>query len=290
MTRPGRGARTPDTPFWVEPDDVDLAAHRLELGGDESHHLLHVFRAAPGTLFDAIDGRGFLYHCVLEEGAARAAGAAVGRIESREDNSGELPVSLALLVGLPDFAQVETIVEHAVPLGATIIDFAVVARSGRDPLPPGRLDRMLRIARSSLKQSRRTRLPILRSSDGLERALEGLESGQLGGVSGGSGEGLARQVVARLMADPMGDPVISLPSDLGQSPQSTVIMAVGPPGGFLESEWALLRSRQFASISLGPSRLSTSTASLAVLASVRNLLLASGFHRVDKNGLSGYLL
>jgi 16S rRNA (uracil1498-N3)-methyltransferase len=287
MTRPGRGARTPDTPFWVEPDDVDLAAHRLELGGDESHHLLHVFRAVPGTLFDALDGRGFLYHCVLEEGAA---GAAVGRIESREENSGELPVSLALLVGLPDFAQAETIVEHAVPLGATIIDFAVVARSGRDPLPPGRLDRMLRIARSSLKQSRRTRLPVLRSSDGLERALEGLESGLLGGVSGGPGEGPARPVVARLMADPMGDPAISLPSDLDQSPQPTVIMAVGPPGGFLESEWALLRSRQFASISLGPSRLTTSTATLAVLASVRNLLLASGFHRVDKNGLSGYLL
>jgi 16S rRNA (uracil1498-N3)-methyltransferase len=287
MTRPGRGARTPDTPFWVEPGDVDLAAHRLELRAEESHHLLHVFRAAPGTPFDAIDGRGFLYHCVLEEGAARAA---VGRIESREENSGELPVSLALLVGLPDFAQAEAIVEHAVPLGATIIDFAVVARSGREPLPPGRLDRMLRIARSALKQSRRTRLPVLRSSDGLEQALEGLESGELGGVPGRPGEGLARPVVARLMADPMGDSVISLPSGLDQSPQSTVIMAVGPPGGFLESEWALLRSRQFASISLGPSRLSTSTATLAVMASVRNLLLASGFHRIDKNGLSGYLL
>ena len=287
MTRPGRGARTPDTPFWVEPEDVDLAAHRLTLRADESHHLLHVFRAAPGTPFDAIDGRGFVYHCVLEEGAARAA---VGRIESREENSGELPVSLALLVGLPDFAQVESIVEHAVPLGATAIDFAVVARSGREPLPPGRLDRMLRIARSALKQSRRTRLPVVRSSDGLEQALEGLEKGALGGGSAAPGKGLAAPAIARVMADPTGDSVISLPSDLNQSPQSTVIMAIGPPGGFLESEWALLRSRQFASISLGPSRLTTSTATLAVLACVRNLLLASGFHRVDKNGLSGYLL
>ncbi len=281
MTRAGR---TPDTPFWVEPDDVELDGHRLTLRADESHHLLHVFRAAPGTPFDAIDGRGFLYHCVLEEGAERAA---VGRIESREENSGELPVSLVLLVGLPDLAQAETIVEHAVPLGATIIDFTVVARSGREPLPPGRLDRMLRIARSALKQSRRTRLPVLRSSDGLERALEGHETRERGGRLG---EGLAGPVVARVMADPMGDSVISLPSDLAQNPEPTVIMAVGPPGGFLESEWALLRSRQFASISLGPSRLTTSTATLAILASVRNLLLASGFHRVDKNGLSGYLL
>jgi 16S rRNA (uracil1498-N3)-methyltransferase len=287
MTHPGRGARTPDSPFWVEPEDVDLAEQQLKLGPDESHHLLHVFRAAPGTPFDAIDGRGSLFHCVLEKGTARAATA---RIESREENSGELPFSLELLVGLPDLPQAESIVEHAVPLGATVIDFVAVARSGREALPAARLERMLRIARSALKQSRRTRLPVLRSSDGLERALEGSESGGASAASPGPDEGPGGPVIARLMADPMGDFEIPLPSDVIQTTKATVIMAVGPPGGFLEEEWALLRNRQFASISLGPSRLSTSTATLAILGAVRNLLLASGFHRVDKNGLPGYLL
>jgi 16S rRNA (uracil1498-N3)-methyltransferase len=287
MTRPGRGGRTPDSPFWVEPLDVDLAAHQLKLGPDESHHLLHVFRATPGTPFDAIDGQGSLFHCVLEAGTAREA---IGRIESRDENSGELPFELALLVGLPDLPQAESIVERAVPLGATVIDFVAVARSGREALPAARLERMLRIARSALKQSRRTRLPLLTSSDGLERALEGLEARRAARASRGPGGVAQSPVIARLMADPMGDPAVRLPKDVGKISEATVVMAVGPPGGFLEAEWALLRSREFSSISLGPSRLSTSTASLAVLAVVRNLLLASDFHRVDRNGVSGYLL
>lgn len=256
MTRAGR---VPDSPFWVEPESVDAAGSRLSLSPEESHHLLRVFRAAPGTPFEAIDGAGTLYRCMLE-GAKD--GVAVGRIESRETDARELPASIALLVGLPDFGQAEALVEHAVPLGATSIDFVAAVRSGREAFSPVRLERLERLSRSALKQSRRTRKPDLRSSATLEEALAAVGS-----------------ATARFVADPEGGEALFLPDPVSVGAQLIVALAVGPPGGFFQEETGLLHASGYRPISLGPSRLATSTASIALLTLARNLVLASGLPR-----------
>lgn len=243
-----RDAKRPDTPFWVAPESV--SGDRLTLDVDESHHLLRVHRAAVGAEFDAVDGRGHLYHCVLE---STERGIASGRIESRDENAGELPFQIRLVVGIPDMGPVETVVEHAVPLGATAIDFAVCARSGREPLNENRLERLHRIARASLKQSRRTLLPEILSSPSLESAVAAVGGADL-----------------RLVADPAGPPRIEpAPSGI----QRIVALAVGPPGGFIDWELGVLRGADFRPISLGPSRLTTETATLAITALARNSLL-----------------
>lgn len=260
-------ARTPDSAFWV--DRAAVAGERLRLSASESRHLLRVFRAVAGTSFEAVDGEGILYRCVLE-GADD--GIAVGRIESRVENSGEMAASITLLAGLPDLPQVEAIVALGVPLGATAIDFVATGRSSGRALSAARLERLERIARSALKQSGRTRMPAIRSSERLELAL---------GESDAPG--------ARLLADPGGGPLRTIAPGPSDQVQVSVILAVGPPGGFLREESGLLLDRGFALISLGPSRLKTSTALLALLAAARNLLLSSGLARVDKTGLSGYL-
>jgi len=243
-----RGTRRPDTPFWVEPEAV--SNDRLLLDADESHHLLRVHRALVGAEFDAVDGRGHLYHCVLD---SVEGGVAAGTIESRALNAGELPFEIRLLIGIPDFGPVETVVEHAVPLGATVIDFAVCARSGREPLMENRLERLHRIARASLKQSRRTRLPELRSSPSLEAAVAALGAADV-----------------RLVADSAGPPRIESPE---RRIQSVVALAIGPPGGFIDWELGVLRGAEFRPISLGPSRLTTETAAIALTALARNSLL-----------------
>jgi 16S rRNA (uracil1498-N3)-methyltransferase len=254
-----RPARVPDSPFWVEPESVDDAGSRLFLSPEESHHLLRVFRAAPGTSFEAIDGAGTLYRCVLERADE---GKAVGRIESRETDARELPASIALLVGLPEFGQAEAVVEHAVPLGATSIDFVAAVRSGREAFSPVRLERLERLSRSALKQSRRTRKPALRSSGTLAEAL--------------AATGAA---TARFVADPEGDMALSLPASEKAGAQLSVALAVGPPGGFLQEETGLLHASGYHPISLGPSRLTTSTATIALLSLARKLLLTSRLPR-----------
>jgi 16S rRNA (uracil1498-N3)-methyltransferase len=157
------------------------------------------------------------------------------------------------LIGLPEQGPVEAIVEHAVPLGATVIDFAVSARSGREPLSETRLERLGRIARASLKQSRRTRLPELRSSPSIEAGAAALGAADL-----------------RFVADSDGIPRIDLPPT---RIQGVVALAVGPPGGFIDWELGVLRGAEFVAISLGPSRLTTETASIALTALARNSLL-----------------
>ena len=239
--------RLPDSPFWVEPEDV--GDRHLRLGSGESHHLLHVHRAREGTPFEATDGRGGFFRCVLERVDRHAA---IGRIEERFEDHGELPLGLELIVGLPDWRAVEQVIEHAVPLGASAIDFVVCERSGREAIPARRLARLERIARAGLKQSRRSRLPRIASSESLAMLLKSLGGGD------------------RLLADPEGQPLQG--GTVGSS-QVSVQIAIGPPGGFASEERQLLLAAEFSPISLGPSRLTTETACLGLLALARNSLL-----------------
>jgi len=239
--------RLPDTPFWVEPASV-LDQH-LKLSLEESHHLLHVYRAKPGTPFQATDGAGGFFDCVLESVERRAA---IGRIVERRADQGELPRRIEVLVGMPDRRAVEQILTHAIPLGVSALDFVACERSERDSFGPQQLTRLQRVARAALKQSRRSRLPDLGSSRSVASAVKALE---------------AR--AERFLADPEGKP---FDLEFGKNPQAITQLAVGPPGGFTENERQVLLGEGFAPIYLGPSRLTTETATLALLGLARNSL------------------
>jgi 16S rRNA (uracil1498-N3)-methyltransferase len=239
-----REPRRPDTIFWVDPPAIE--GDRLTLSLEESHHLLHVHRSVIGATFIAVDGAGGTYECLLESSDR---GIAVGSIARRWSEQGELHVPIALLVGLPDTGPTETVVVHAVPLGASAIDFVVCARSERPALGPTRLSRLSRIAVSALKQSRRSRLPSIRSSPSWEAAVAQLGQG------------------ARFFADSEGHSNLE---PAGGLLQSSISLAVGPPGGFTLEEAGTLRKSGFEPISLGYSRLTTETAAIAILAVARN--------------------
>ena len=249
-----REGRRPDTTFWV--DAASVEGERLTLDREESRHLVRVHRAGPGTPFEATDGLGNTYACVLE---GDDGGLAVARVTGRERDRGELPVEILLLVGLPDQGAAESVVEHAVPLGASAIDFAACERSGRSALGPARLERLARLARSGVKQSRRSRLPGIRSSGSLEGALALAPQGQ------------------RLAADPEGP---ALAREVIGSPQQAFTLAIGPPGGFAAAERECLEAAGFRFISLGPSRLTTETAAIAFLACLRNSLCHSALRQI----------
>lgn len=241
-----REARRPDTVFWVDPAAVQ--GDRITLDPEESHHLLHVHRAVPGVSFAAVDGVGGTYECLLESSAQ---GIAVGSVTHRTEEQGELRVPITLLVGLPDAGPAETVVSHAVPLGVSAIDFLPCTRSGRPPLGLARLDRLSRIAVSALKQSRRSRLPVIRSSRSLDDGIAALPRG------------------IKFVADPDGPPGLR---SMEGSVEGSISLAIGPPGGFTPEEAGQLTAAGFEPISLGNSRLTTETAAIALLAVARNCL------------------
>jgi 16S rRNA (uracil1498-N3)-methyltransferase len=156
-------------------------------------------------------------------------------------------------VGLPDSRAAEVIVEHAVPLGVSSILFAACRRSGRDELGAAKLERLERIAIAAVKQSLRSRLPALGTAANLQAALDEARKGP------------------RFVADVSGRMLSELP---GEAAQAEVTAAVGPPGAFDEGEEAAPASG-FQPISLGPSRLTTETASIAILSTVRNAIISN---------------
>ena len=243
-------ARRPDTPFWVEPDAV--GPDSLRLTPEESHHLLHVFRARPGTPFEAVDGAGRLYECELSGTERRAA---IGRILARRERAGELPGRLVLLAGMPGAAAAQDLVARAVPLGVSAIHLVAAERGECPRGTEARAERLGRIARAALKQSRRTVLPELRLGAGVAEILQGL---------GGGG--------TFVLADPAG---ASWSVSTAAGVKESVVVAVGPPGGFSESEKALFAGRGFVSISLGNSRLRTEDAASALLALAREGILST---------------
>jgi len=237
----------PDSPFWVDPASV--APDHLTLSPEESHHLLDVHRASAGTPFQAIDGEGGFFECVVQSVEPRAVR---GRIVERRTEVGELARAIRLLVGMPDWGAIEQIVAHGVPLGVSGFDFVLCERSGRGAPGAERVERLTRIARAALKQSRRSRMPTLAFAGSLRKALAALVG-----------------TASRFLADPDGAPG-ALP--LGKTPQSAIALAVGPPGGFTAEERHLLLDSQFTPISLGPSRLTTETAALALIGIARSQL------------------
>src|SRR4051794_11248554 len=195
--------------------------HHVRLSAQESHHLLRVHRAKEGTPFQATDGGGAFLECVLER---IEDGRVVGRIVERREGWGELSGAIDLLVGLPDWPAVEQVVEHAVPLGVSALHLVVTERSGPEGPSPLRLERLGRIARAGLKQSRRSRLPRIEAWPSLAAALQALPEAQ------------------RFVADPDGEP---FSWRVPENPQADVQLAVGPPGGFSERELETLRLQRF---------------------------------------------
>jgi 16S rRNA (uracil1498-N3)-methyltransferase len=59
--------------------------------------------------------------------------------------------------------------------------------------------------------------------------------------------------------------------DLVVSPPATLDLAVGPEGGFGESDLATLRTHGFRELALGPRILRTETAGIAAIASLQAL-------------------
>jgi 16S rRNA (uracil1498-N3)-methyltransferase len=244
--------RTPDSPLWVEPSAV--AGETLRLDPDESRHLLRVFRAAPGSPFEAVDGRGHAYRCVLLSAGREGA---VGRVLDCREGAGELPAPIWVLAGMPAPGAAEELVAHAVSLGASHLLFYPAARAERWRPTPSRVARFDRLARAALKQSRRSRLPCIQFPASLEEAVGAAPAGD------------------RYVADPDG------PSWSESAPTGVldgIALVVGPPGGLTGPERASLQSAGFQAISLGPSRLATPDAALALLSLARERILAAVRH------------
>ena len=216
----------------------------LHLEGERLRHLRTVLRLGPGDEFTATDGAGAEYRLRVEH-LGRDRGRAL--VLARTEPPRESPLGVVLAQALPKGDRFSFVLEKAAELGA----------SGFLPLLSGRTTaargvgaaaRWRRILESAVAQSGRTRLPALRPLCTFEEMVADPHPPAL--------RILLWEHAATGLRELTGS---------GAAPGS-LLLAVGPEGGWSEQEVQRARQAGFAAARLGPRILRTETAGIAALA------------------------
>jgi 16S rRNA (uracil1498-N3)-methyltransferase len=217
---------------------------------DQRHYLRRVLRLRPGNTFLALDGHGQSWYALLQEdGQALLVEALPIAIKPTEE--------LQLITALPKQG-FEEVVRQATELGVSRIQPVL---SDRTLLMPGegRQERWLRVLQEAAEQSERLWLPELAEPQDLGEAFAETQAN-------------CRLICVLRRADE--EAVPSLLGYLLEQPSVwSIALAIGPEGGWTDSEVELAIQLGWHPVSLGTTVLRAVTAPLAALAIARSIQL-----------------
>jgi len=274
--------------FFVD----EFANGTARLAGEAAHHLGRVLRAEPGQLYELSDGHTVHLAKVERVAAEEVTFSLISPVEAPESS-----LRVTLLLAIVKFDRFEWALEKAVELGTEFIVPVAAARSEPNLIAaaPKRAERWRRIIRESAQQARCRRLPELlplaRAIDAFRPAPSGeirtpeIRAGQIttGQITTDqiATEEIRVLLSERSAAAPLrhafaaaGNESVSQPSPaiapLRQAGLPAVsvklFLAVGPEGGWTDSEFSAATSAGFVEASLGGNILRTETAVAAGLA------------------------
>ncbi len=235
------------------------AGQVVTLGEDEAHHM-RVRRLEPGVAVGLVDGQGTRGHGVLVRMAKRNATVEVAHAEFVEP-----PPAVHLLLPVADRDRMLWLAEKATELAATSWRPVLWKRSKSvNPRGEGPQFHQKVAARmvAALGQSGGAYLPIAYPDASPERALAAAPEGARF-VCDGSGVPMAAAMDAALRAA------------RGGRGDASITVAIGPEGGFEESELAEMEAGGFVRVRMGGSILRFETAAAAALAIARAALDAA---------------
>ena len=208
---------------------------QIVLTNQEHAHLSKVLRKSTGDLINITDGLGYIYECRIDEIVKGATILSV--LNSYHDNIEYPQLTIAISI-TKKISRFEWFLEKATEIGVYSIIPIISQHSEKSRL---NFDRCTKILVSAMKQSLRTRLPILNApigfNDYIKRTAE-----------------IDKKFIATCKAD---NPVL-LKYELKKGLSTEIL--IGPEGGFSEKEINNAKNTNFTPISLGPSRLRTETA------------------------------
>lgn len=222
--------------FYAPPSQVKNDI--IELMDQEADHASKVLRASEGDVLHIVDGDGGRY-----QGPIRRITKKTIQVEIEEHRQ-DPPPEPTLILGLGIIKKrdrLEFAVEKAVELGASRI---CLFRSRRTVKENVRMDRLESIAISAMKQSLRAWLPEISFHHSFENMIDDFPDATV----------LAAH--EKIETDVF---------DLPDQEDETLLLLVGPEGGFTSEEISLLKRRNARLVSLGPNRLRTETAAVAFL-------------------------
>ncbi|AOD14312.1 16S rRNA (uracil(1498)-N(3))-methyltransferase [Xanthomonas fragariae] len=222
----------------------------VTLPEESANHLLRVLRLRQGDACILFNGDGSDYHARITVAGKRAARAMVERAEPLANES---PLRITLLQGIARGEKMDLILQKATELGVAVI-VPVNAERTEVKLDPARMEKRVAhwrsVVVSACEQSGRARVPHLAAPLGLLEAAQASDPREL-----------------RLTLDPQGEHRLStLPAGI----QRSVIVAIGPEGGWSPRDRMILGEAGFSGLRLGPRILRTETAGLAAVAALQS--------------------
>ena len=220
----------------------------LQLKDTEFHHLIRVRRYAMGDEIWVVNGQGTSARATI-----RSIGEDTLELEVIEEyvERGELGVHLTLAVANLKGDHLNMIIEKATELGVNEIVPLLTERTIKKGI---NLQRLQRVAVSAMKQSRRSRCPIIHELTPFRKAVEILRP--------------AHQIFcyASSESQPLLYSTHKMPFD------SPVVIWVGPEGDWSKDEIDLASVSDYTFTGLGPRRLRAETAAVHAVGLVSALI------------------
>ena len=134
----------------------------INLTTDQQHYLLKVLRLREGDKFIAMDGKGKAWQAILTNTQAQ--------ILEPDNLQNELPINITLVVALPKGNNFDEVVRQATELGVICIVPVISDRTLLNPSPQ-KIERWRRIATEAAEQSERQIIPDILNSDNFSEYL-----------------------------------------------------------------------------------------------------------------------
>lgn len=234
--------------FFVEPEQIEEAAHCIHIQGSDVNHIRNVLRMRQGEEL-WISDQNKEYHCAIE---AFNGDEVLLHILYAQDPEYELPSKIYLFQGLPKADKMELIIQKAVELGV----FTVIPVETRrcvvrldEKKAEKKVSRWQQIAASAAKQSKRMLIPEVQPVMSFAQALELARSLDICLIPYELAKGMAetKEIISGIV------------------PGKSVGIFIGPEGGFDEKEVEAAVEAGAKPITLGRRILRTETAGLAIL-------------------------
>lgn len=244
--------------FYVQKIDPDAGC--VNLSPQSSHHLENVLRLKAGDRVEIRDGLGNAWMGEISE--LKRGNTTVRLLEEKDSSLFESPVEVLLAVGLARSDLMDLVVRQATETGVCRLAVFRAARSqyglaGRQA--DKKLERWSKIAAEAMCQCGRSKIPELAVFQDLDEFLRSSTEG------GGGSETL--KIFARER-----ESNVSLRSVRESRPLCVrIVAAIGPEGGWDDSETARLLNAGFESVHLGPRILRFETAAIALVSSIQLL-------------------
>jgi 16S rRNA (uracil1498-N3)-methyltransferase len=218
--------------------------HQIALTSEQHHYLTRVIRLRTGDRFQVIDGTG---QCYLAE--INAETAQIIQVITTVDQAPSQPI--ILICALPKGNNFDDLVRACTELGVSTIMPAISDRTLLNPSPQ-KLQRWRKIAQEAAEQSEQLVVPTVSEPQGLQSIFNQLPDSAYKYL------GEARGEYPHLLTSLQSTPLIDQP----------IVIAIGPEGGWTDSEIQLAIEHGFQLVSLGARILRTITAPIVALSIV----------------------